>query len=190
MDIAKVRAFEEGEPVEVVSRFSGGWTSGFEMDSVTRAGCRVRRTSDGTLLPVLFRFDEVRRSCPRPEPHDAVANLGGGRERASVVVRLPPTLDIATVEAIRALVMDSVDDAGDEVVLDLSAVRFLDTYGIRLLVTIQRRAWERELRVRVEGTNPLVQTLLDLVAVDPAHHPELATAAPSDGALGVSQGNG
>jgi anti-anti-sigma factor len=178
MDVSKSKAFLEGEPVDVVSRLSGGWTSGFEIDSVTRAGCRVRRISDGTVLPVMFRFDEVRHSYPTPERPAAVAGIRSGCERASVMVRLPATLDIATVEAIRTLVMDSVEDAGDEVVLDLSAVRFLDTYGIRLLVMIRRRAWERELRVRVEGANPLVQALLDLVAIDPAHHPDLTTATP------------
>jgi anti-anti-sigma factor len=176
-DVTAVTAFRHGVPIEVVCRFTGSWVSGFEVADTGFDGCRVRRLSDGAVLPVLFGYDEVRVARRHWDAHpyarDGHAHDGG--KDSPVVVRLPVTLDIATVEAIRALVMDAVDGARDEVVLDLGAVRFLDTYGIRLLITIRRRAWARDLRVRVEGANPLIQALLDLVAVDPAYHRELTT---------------
>ena len=173
-DVTAVTAFMNGLSIEVVCRFTGAWVSGFEVADAGLDGCRVRRMSDGAILPVLFGYDEVRVARTKSDTED-YATIGHAHDAghdSSVVVRLPATLDIATVEAIRALVMDAVDRAREEVVLDLGAVRFLDTYGIRLLITIRRRAWARDLHVRVDGANPLIQSLLDLVAVDPAYHRE------------------
>jgi hypothetical protein len=56
-----------GTSVEVRSRFDGAWCQGFEVDEVVadadeaggQVGFRVRRASDGAVLPTLFRADEV-----------------------------------------------------------------------------------------------------------------------------------
>jgi hypothetical protein len=55
---------KEGLRVEVKSRFDGHWARGFEVDTVEEGGVRVRRVSDGSVLPVLFTLDEV-----QPERH-------------------------------------------------------------------------------------------------------------------------
>jgi anti-anti-sigma factor len=93
-------------------------------------------------------------------------------------VRLPAVLDIATVEAVHDSVFAAVDQARGEVVLDLDGVEFLDSYGIRLLVTARRRAWERDLVVRLEGGKPLIRDLLELVGTDPLYRPEPRTSPP------------
>jgi hypothetical protein len=49
-----------GTSVEVRNRFCRSWGPGFQIASGTRAGYRVRRTSDGYLLPVEFASGEVR----------------------------------------------------------------------------------------------------------------------------------
>ena len=49
-----------GVRVEVATRFTGHWAGGFEVASVDEDGCRLRRTSDGALLPVDFAFPSVR----------------------------------------------------------------------------------------------------------------------------------
>lgn len=53
-----------GTRVEVRSRFEGSWARGFEIvDVVERNGgaaFRIRRRSDGSVLPALFEDDDVR----------------------------------------------------------------------------------------------------------------------------------
>jgi hypothetical protein len=47
--------------VEVFSRFSDAWTSGFEIASPRHDGYTVRRVSDRSILPGTFRDDDLRR---------------------------------------------------------------------------------------------------------------------------------
>ena len=53
-----------GTRVEVRSRFEQRWSRGFEIFDVVREqdreGFRVRRRSDGSVLPALFDPDDVR----------------------------------------------------------------------------------------------------------------------------------
>jgi hypothetical protein len=62
---ASSRRFPTGTRVEVRSRFDGEWTSGFEVAEVTDEGYRIRRLSDGTVLPSAFTGDDVRRERRR-----------------------------------------------------------------------------------------------------------------------------
>ena len=54
-----------GDKVEVRRRFDSQWARGFEVVEVTDAGIRVRRVSDGSLLPVPLPLDDVRRERRR-----------------------------------------------------------------------------------------------------------------------------
>jgi hypothetical protein len=56
----RVSSFRVGNRVEVVTHFTGAWVGGFEVASTSAAGCSVRRVSDGTVLPALFGYDDVR----------------------------------------------------------------------------------------------------------------------------------
>lgn len=55
-----------GSQVEVQSRFDGSWVRGFEVAEVAEphsdrgAALRLRRRSDGAVLPALFYLEEVR----------------------------------------------------------------------------------------------------------------------------------
>jgi len=51
-----------GTDVEVRSAFERDWSHGFVVDERTDTGYRLRRHSDGSLLPVVFPFDDVRRA--------------------------------------------------------------------------------------------------------------------------------
>jgi len=42
---------EDGSPIELYSAFEGSWSPGFEIASAAEIGYRVRRRSDGSLLP-------------------------------------------------------------------------------------------------------------------------------------------
>jgi hypothetical protein len=51
----------EGTPVDVRSRFVGSWSRGFEVaERVADQGYRVRRLSDGSVLPDVFEDQDIR----------------------------------------------------------------------------------------------------------------------------------
>jgi hypothetical protein len=56
---------EVGDRVEVRRRFDAQWARGFEVVELTDKGYRVRRESDGEVLPVEFSEDDVRRAHKR-----------------------------------------------------------------------------------------------------------------------------
>jgi len=59
---ASVRpALEPGTRVEVRSAFDRSWSTGFEVHEVAAGGYRVRRRSDGHVLPVAIPADDVRK---------------------------------------------------------------------------------------------------------------------------------
>jgi hypothetical protein len=49
-----------GDKVEVRRRFDAQWARGFEIVETTGNGYRVRRVSDGEVLPVEFSEEDVR----------------------------------------------------------------------------------------------------------------------------------
>jgi hypothetical protein len=58
-----------GTPVDVRSRFLGEWSSGFEVaEQLAPGGYRVRRLSDGTVLPDVFDEQDVRPQRRRQGP--------------------------------------------------------------------------------------------------------------------------
>jgi hypothetical protein len=50
----------KNEPVEVRSRYQGEWTGGFDVVEEGPTGYRVRRTSDGMILPAEVPTEDVR----------------------------------------------------------------------------------------------------------------------------------
>lgn len=49
-----------GTKVEVRRRFDQHWSRGFEVVDTVDGGYRLKRQSDGTLLPTVFEDEEVR----------------------------------------------------------------------------------------------------------------------------------
>ena len=57
--------FEQGARVKIHSRYDGVWVGGFEVAEATPAGYRLRRLSDGRVLPgPAFPPGDVRRADP------------------------------------------------------------------------------------------------------------------------------
>lgn len=52
--------YEAGTPIEVVNRFTEQWSAGFEVIELLADGYRIRRRSDGTVIPTTFTVSEVR----------------------------------------------------------------------------------------------------------------------------------
>jgi hypothetical protein len=51
---------EPGTRVDVRSRFDARWAHGFEIAEACPEGYKIKRLSDGTVLPTQFAVDEVR----------------------------------------------------------------------------------------------------------------------------------
>jgi hypothetical protein len=49
-----------GTRVDVRSRYVGAWSHGFEVDEVVNGAYRIRRVSDGSVLPGVFEEEEIR----------------------------------------------------------------------------------------------------------------------------------
>ena len=58
--ILSQQGLRPGTSVEVRSSFDRGWKRGFQVESVHGGGYRLRRLSDGSVLPTVFTFDVVR----------------------------------------------------------------------------------------------------------------------------------
>ncbi len=56
---------EDGTPVELYSAFDRTWSAGFEIASAAEVGYRVRRLSDGSLLPGYTSRADLRMLEPR-----------------------------------------------------------------------------------------------------------------------------
>lgn len=56
-----------GDKVEVRRRFDAQWARGFEVVEHTDTGFRVRRVSDGEVLPAEFAEDDVREARRRAD---------------------------------------------------------------------------------------------------------------------------
>ena len=68
LDEASRPALAVGSPVEVQNRFCSAWSGGFEVADATSRGYRVRRQSDGYVLPAEFGPSELRPPAARAFP--------------------------------------------------------------------------------------------------------------------------
>jgi hypothetical protein len=58
-DFSTDSRMQPGTQVEVLNRLSGKWVSGFEVAETCDEGYRVRRVSDGTVLPAPLPPDSL-----------------------------------------------------------------------------------------------------------------------------------
>lgn len=73
------------------------------------------------------------------DPHDAGTMSITTGESDDVIVRLAGEIDISNVDAFRRDILAAIIPSGD-VVFDLSAVDFMDTSGIALLIDVTNAA--------------------------------------------------
>jgi len=60
LDAGKALSLRTGTEVEVLTRYEGHWVSGFAIASVDQDRFRLRRHSDGVVLPVSFSANQLR----------------------------------------------------------------------------------------------------------------------------------
>lgn len=95
-------------------------------------------------------------------------NIGTRTERAGgvVTVAVSGEIDLATGPTVDRALRDAITGGGARTVLvDLSAVQFLDSSGIALLLKGRRLADERAVAYRVTGAEGIVRRVLELGGV-------------------------
>jgi anti-sigma B factor antagonist len=83
------------------------------------------------------------------------------RRGDTVTLAVAGELDLATTPQVAAH-LDALEPGVGAVVLDLSAVTFLDSSGVALLLAIARRAEQEGWRLSITGTPPQAHGVLEL----------------------------
>jgi anti-anti-sigma factor len=102
----------------------------------------------------------------RKSTTEAVRRRGIGRDVACVTVA--GELDMVSVGVLEHAVADALADPADTAVeLDLAGVSFMDSTGLRALLSARRRADAAGRRLRVVGAGPAVRRVLHLTRTAP-----------------------
>jgi anti-anti-sigma factor len=94
-----------------------------------------------------------------------------------VVVRAVGELDLDSGEVLRAAAVGALGDPGEDLVVDLSGVTFIDCAGLAALLCARREVREHGGDLRIAGPSALARRLLglagmaDLERADPMAHP-------------------
>jgi anti-anti-sigma factor len=90
------------------------------------------------------------------------------RRDQTVTVGVAGEIDLAAGVAVEAAIMSAVANQDvDKVLVDLTAVTFLDSSGMSVLLKGRRLADERAVTYRVAGADGIVRKVLDLTGVWP-----------------------
>lgn len=103
------------------------------------------------------------------------------RSGGVVVIRLVGELDMATVVQLRQAVTEALETAATSVVLDLSALTFVDSSGIGALVGASRRFQELGCSFALHAPTRSVLKALRLTGVDRLMPIEPQVVAPDGG---------
>lgn len=86
-------------------------------------------------------------------------------ETGTTVVRATGEIDVATAPQIEARLLALIDEGGP-VSLDLNDVTFIDSSGLRALVTARQKADENSVEFLLAGRSPAVDRLLEVTGLD------------------------
>ena len=83
-----------------------------------------------------------------------------------VIVKLEGELDVATAPRLHEVLAAAISEEGsDAIVLDLSALNFLDSTGLSLLVSTDKRVKSLGRVLILKGTQPIVRRLLEVTGL-------------------------
>ncbi|UDY37542.1 STAS domain-containing protein [Dermatobacter hominis] len=75
-------------------------------------------------------------------------------------------IDISTVDDFRTALTDALADGNGRVDIDLAAITFMGSEGVRALVDARRAGEDRGVGVRVVGASKVVRTVLTLTDLE------------------------
>lgn len=114
--------------------------------------------------------DVLRQPAPPSEPAATVLRTGFHVERSTsgdaVVVVLRGELDMATAPRLARALDDALDQLPTSVTIELAELGFLDSTGIRVLVTAHRRAAAARCRFVLRAPSGSVLKTLQLTGMD------------------------
>ena len=87
-------------------------------------------------------------------------------DRGAHVIRLDGHLDLATAPELRDRVLDALREGHKELQIDLSAVTFVDSLGVGVLIGSHRRAEHAGSRLVLMNPQPKVMRLLEGLGLD------------------------
>lgn len=82
------------------------------------------------------------------------------------VLRLRGELDVCTRNQLRLAIDSALEHPGSLLVVDLSALRFMDCSGLSVLVWAHQQLAEQECQLRITGAQPIVARLIELTGLD------------------------
>ena len=92
-------------------------------------------------------------------------DVASHREGATLVVAPRGEIDLATVDIVKGAVEGELG-AGDELVLDLRGVAFMDTSGLRYVLELAQRSSRQEFALRVIRGPRAVQRVFEISGVE------------------------
>ena len=99
----------------------------------------------------------------RGEPPATATITWGVDDHDTTIVDLTGELCTATAHRVRRLVEEVAEASPADVAIDMSAVTFIDSRGLALLLLMRTRLAERGLRCRLVNQSPVVRRLFDIV---------------------------
>ena len=95
------------------------------------------------------------------------------------IIRMEGSCDLATAPRLRQTLQPLVPPEVNEVVLDVSALEFIDSTGLGVVLGAMRRLREGGGTLRIAGANGIVRRVLEITDLDKVI-PLADTAAASD----------
>lgn len=86
----------------------------------------------------------------------------------ALVVRPAGELDMATNDVLEKDLLDAFESSATSIVLDLDGLTFIDSSGLRLLVSAANRAGEDGDRLRIHCEARAVRRMIELTGLDRA----------------------
>lgn len=96
-------------------------------------------------------------------PYLAITTHHSGRRS---VLRLQGELDVCTSDRLRHAINSALKHCPQLLVLDLSALGFMDCSGLSVLVWARKRLAEQERQFLITGAQPIVERLMHLTGLD------------------------
>jgi anti-anti-sigma factor len=84
------------------------------------------------------------------------------QDRNSIVLRATGELDIASAPGLEHSLLHVLESGASSIVVDLTAVSFIDPAGLRVLLWAAGRSSEDGDRLRIDCGSPAVRQLIDL----------------------------
>jgi len=88
------------------------------------------------------------------------------QEAGQRIVRLEGALDVSQAIQLRNVLAEQLDGPAARVLVDLSAVRIVDSSGVGILVTAHRLAEKLGARIVLAGAQPAVRRVFELTRTD------------------------